>query len=138
MNKKLLDCFEWETREYEERKLIREFVLERLRAELRNKSDENKLKAGNRFYDPAMFVFCQENVPQNERDERFPPSEVKGRGTEKNNLFKIVEGKEFNVYRNSDCEVKMKAGLCEGRVKAVAKGAQRVINPDNIGRAVLN
>ncbi|GFV02980.1 uncharacterized protein TNCV_2744431 [Trichonephila clavipes] len=27
----------------------------------------------------------------------------------------------------------MKAGLCEGRVKAVAKGAQRVINPDNIG-----
>ncbi|GFS87582.1 hypothetical protein TNCV_2941771 [Trichonephila clavipes] len=64
------------------------------------------------------------------------PSE--GRGTEKNNLFKIVEGKEFNVYRNSDCEVKMKAGLCEGRVKAVAMGAQRVINPDNIGGALLN
>ncbi|GFW01477.1 hypothetical protein TNCV_4037801 [Trichonephila clavipes] len=68
----------------------------------------------------------------------FPPLEVKGRGTEKNNLFKIVEGKEFNVYRNSDCEVKMKAGLCEGRVKAVAKGAQRVINRDNIGEALLN
>ncbi|GFW80430.1 uncharacterized protein TNCV_2945621 [Trichonephila clavipes] len=58
-------------------------------------------------------------------DESFPPSEVSGRGTEKNNLFKIVEGKEFNVYRNSDCEVKVKAGLCEGRVKAVAMGAQR-------------
>ncbi|GFW06716.1 hypothetical protein TNCV_3288171 [Trichonephila clavipes] len=69
-------------------------------------------------------------VTPSERDERLPPSG--GRGTEKNNLFKIVEGKEFNVYRNSDCEVKMKAGLCEGRVKAVAKGAQRVINPDNI------
>ncbi|GFW68145.1 uncharacterized protein TNCV_1880271 [Trichonephila clavipes] len=63
----------------------------------------------------------------------FPPSEVKGRGIEKNDLFKIAEGKELNVYRNSDCEVKIKAGLCEGRVKAVAKGAQRVINPDNIG-----
>ncbi|GFY07505.1 uncharacterized protein TNCV_1822651 [Trichonephila clavipes] len=37
-----------------------------------------------------------------------------------------MEGKEFNVYRNSDCEVKVKAGLCEGRVKAVAMDAQRV------------
>ncbi|GFT40856.1 uncharacterized protein TNCV_4619921 [Trichonephila clavipes] len=52
-------------------------------------------------------------------DERFPPSEV--------------EGKEVNVYRNSNCEVKMKAGLYEGRVRTVAMGAQRVINPDNIG-----
>ncbi|GFW86223.1 hypothetical protein TNCV_4779351 [Trichonephila clavipes] len=65
-----------------------------------------------------------------------PPSEV--RGTEKNNLFKIVEGKEFNVYRSSDCEVKMKVGVCEGRVRTVAMGAQRVINPDNIGVALLN
>ncbi|GFT84860.1 hypothetical protein TNCV_1848831, partial [Trichonephila clavipes] len=49
-----------------------------------------------------------------------------------------VGGKEFNVNRSSDCDVKMKAGLCEGRVKAVAKGAQRVINPDNIVVALLN
>ncbi|GFV77117.1 hypothetical protein TNCV_1771291 [Trichonephila clavipes] len=68
----------------------------------------------------------------------FPPSEIRGRGTEKNNLFKIVEGKEFNVYRNSDCEVKMKVGVCEGRVRTVAMGAQRVINPDNIGVALFN
>ncbi|GFT95875.1 uncharacterized protein TNCV_312161 [Trichonephila clavipes] len=27
----------------------------------------------------------------------------------------------------------MKVGVCEGRVEAVAMGAQRVINPDNIG-----
>ncbi|GFW60323.1 hypothetical protein TNCV_1844031 [Trichonephila clavipes] len=44
---------ERETREYEERKLIREFELERLRAELRNKLNENKLKAGNRINDLA-------------------------------------------------------------------------------------
>ncbi|GFT80167.1 uncharacterized protein TNCV_2241411 [Trichonephila clavipes] len=44
-----------------------------------------------------------------------------------------VRGKEFNVYRNSNCEVKMKSGLCEGRVKTVAMGEQRVINPNNIG-----
>ncbi|GFX13782.1 hypothetical protein TNCV_1718901 [Trichonephila clavipes] len=44
---------ERETREYEERKIIREFELERLRAELRNKLDENKLKAGNRINDLA-------------------------------------------------------------------------------------
>ncbi|GFT58271.1 hypothetical protein TNCV_2117991 [Trichonephila clavipes] len=68
----------------------------------------------------------------------FPPSEVRGRGTEKNNICKIEEGKEFNVYRSSDCEVKVKAGFCEGRVDAVAMGAQRVINPDNIGVPLLN
>ncbi|GFS93328.1 uncharacterized protein TNCV_2697831 [Trichonephila clavipes] len=63
----------------------------------------------------------------------FPPSEVRGRGTVKNNIFKVEEGKEINVYRSSDCEVKMKVGVCEGRVRTVAMGAQRVINPDNIG-----
>ncbi|GFX88747.1 uncharacterized protein TNCV_1557921 [Trichonephila clavipes] len=62
-----------------------------------------------------------------------PLSEISGRGTEQNNLFKIVEGKEFNVYRNSNCEVKIKAGLCEGRVRTVAMGAQRVINPHKSG-----
>ncbi|GFV17099.1 hypothetical protein TNCV_3632631 [Trichonephila clavipes] len=166
---------ERETKEYEERKLISEFELERLRAELRNKLDENKLKAGNRINDLANVCilsgkctaevsepvnkcrplinrvvnksvenatscdFEKENCdPPMRGTNVFPPSEVKGRGTKKNNLFKIVEGKEFNVYRNCDCEVKMKAGLCEGRVKAVAKGAQRVINPDNIGVALLN
>ncbi|GFW51178.1 uncharacterized protein TNCV_3594601 [Trichonephila clavipes] len=46
-----------------------------------------------------------------------------------------VGGKEFNVNRSSDCEVKMKVGLCEGRVRTVAMGAQRVINPDNIGKS---
>ncbi|GFW44350.1 uncharacterized protein TNCV_1747791 [Trichonephila clavipes] len=61
-------------------------------------------------------------------------SEVKGRGTEKNNIFKFVEGKEINVNRSSDCDVKMKVGVCEGRVKTVAMGAQWVINPDNIGK----
>ncbi|GFX64366.1 uncharacterized protein TNCV_1413491 [Trichonephila clavipes] len=150
---------ERETREYEERKLIREFKLQRPRAQLSNKLNENKLKAGNRINDLANVCIlsgkrtAEVNEPVNkcrplinrvvnksvenatscdfEKENCDPPSG--GRGTEKNNLFKIVEGKEFNVYRNSDCEVKMKAGLCEGRVKAVAKGAQRVINPDNIG-----
>ncbi|GFX15503.1 hypothetical protein TNCV_3304321 [Trichonephila clavipes] len=42
-----------ETREYEERKLIREFELQRLRAQLSNKLNENKLKAGNRINDLA-------------------------------------------------------------------------------------
>ncbi|GFT56336.1 hypothetical protein TNCV_2331451 [Trichonephila clavipes] len=134
---------ERETREYEERKLIREFELQRLRAQLSNKLNENKLKAGNRINDLANACIlsgkrtAEENCESPVRGTNvFPPSG--GRGTEKNNLFKIVEGKEFNVYRNSDCEVKMKTGLCEGRVKAVAMGAQWVINPDNIGMALLN
>ncbi|GFX55023.1 hypothetical protein TNCV_4356791 [Trichonephila clavipes] len=71
-------------------------------------------------------------------DESFLQSEVKGRGTEKNNIFKVEEGKEINVYRSSDCEVKMKVGECEGRARTVAMGAQRVINPDKIGGALLN
>ncbi|GFW02211.1 hypothetical protein TNCV_4989241 [Trichonephila clavipes] len=164
---------EREKREYEERKLIREFELQRLRAQLRNKLNENKLKAGNRINDLANVCIlsgkrtAEVSEPVNkcrplinpvvnksvenatscdfEKENCDPPARGTnvcppsgGRGTEKYNLFKIVEGKEFNVYRNSNCEVKMKAGLCEGRVKAVAKGAQRVINPDNIGVALLN
>ncbi|GFX11604.1 hypothetical protein TNCV_5141791 [Trichonephila clavipes] len=142
-----------------------------MRVQLRNKLNENKLKAGNRINDLANVCILSENrttevsEPVNKCRPLFNPvvnksvenatscdfekkncdppvrwtnvsplSEVSGRGTEQNNLFKIVEGKEFNVYRNSNCEVKMKAGLCEGRVRTVAMGAQRVINPDNIGK----
>ncbi|GFW36457.1 hypothetical protein TNCV_1344181 [Trichonephila clavipes] len=149
---------ERETREYEERKLIREFELQRLRAQLSNKLNENKLKAGNRINDLVNGCILSENrttevsEPVNkcrplinpvvnksmenatscdfEKENCEPPVRwtnvshpSEGRGTEKNNLFKIGKGKEFNVYRNSDCEVKMKAGLCEGRVKTVAMGA---------------
>ncbi|GFX52638.1 uncharacterized protein TNCV_4326521 [Trichonephila clavipes] len=159
-----------EIKKFEERRLVKEFELERLRAELRNKLNENELKAWNRINNLANVCTLSENRtgevsepvnkcrpsinpvvyksaenatscdfeneycdPPVRGTNVFPPSEIRGRGTEKNNLFKIVEGKEFNVYRNSDCEVKVKAGLCEGRVKTVAMGAQRVINPDNIG-----
>ncbi|GFW56272.1 hypothetical protein TNCV_1877921 [Trichonephila clavipes] len=164
-----------EIKEFEERRLARERELERLRAQLRNKLNENKLKAGNRINDLANVCIlsgkrtAEVSEPVNkcrplinpvvnksvenatscdfEKENCDPPvrwtnvshpSEVKGRGTEKNNLFKIVEGKEINVNRSSDCDVKMKVGVCEGRVKAVAMGAQRVINPDNIGVALLN
>ncbi|GFY32827.1 uncharacterized protein TNCV_4024511 [Trichonephila clavipes] len=54
-------------------------------------------------------------------------------GTERNNRFKVEKGKEINVYRSWGCEVKGRAGVFEGRVRAVAMGAQRVINPDDIG-----
>ncbi|GFT18865.1 uncharacterized protein TNCV_1672031 [Trichonephila clavipes] len=50
-------------------------------------------------------------------------------------MFKVEEGKELNVYRSSDCEVKV--GVCEGSVKAVAMCAQQVINPDDIGGGSL-
>ncbi|GFV16694.1 uncharacterized protein TNCV_4418811 [Trichonephila clavipes] len=159
-----------EIKEFEERRLARESELERLRVQLRNKLNENKLKSGNRIKDLANVCSLSENrtteVSESvnkcrpvinpvvnksvenatscdfEKKNCDPPvrwtnvshpSEVKRRGTEKNNLFKIVEGKEIKVNRSSDCDVKMKVGVCEGRVKTVAMGAQRVINPDNIG-----
>ncbi|GFT31152.1 hypothetical protein TNCV_3645501 [Trichonephila clavipes] len=162
-----------EIKEFEERRLARERELERLRVQLRNKLNENKLKAGNRINDLANVCIlsgkrtAEVSEPVNEcrplinpvvnksvenatscdfeKENCDPPARGTnvcplsgGSGTEQNNLFKIVEGKEFNVYRNIDCEVKMKAGLCEGRVKAVAMKGQRVINPDNIGEALLN
>ncbi|GFT03622.1 hypothetical protein TNCV_3135871 [Trichonephila clavipes] len=47
-------------------------------------------------------------------DERFHPSEVRWKGNRKRTIYlRSWKGKEFNVYRNSDCEVKMKVGLCE-------------------------
>ncbi|GFY01680.1 hypothetical protein TNCV_2608631 [Trichonephila clavipes] len=42
-----------EIREFEERRLARELELERMRIQLRNKLNENKLKAGNRINDLA-------------------------------------------------------------------------------------
>ncbi|GFT43740.1 hypothetical protein TNCV_53711 [Trichonephila clavipes] len=150
-----------EIREYEERRLARERELERMRVQLRNKLNENKLKAGNRTNDLANVCIlsgkrtaevsepvtkCRplinpvvnksvENATSCDFEKKNcdPPVRWTNVSTPSE-----VEGKEFNVYRNSDCEVKMKAGLCEGRVKAVAKSAQRVINPDNIGVALLN
>ncbi|GFW78079.1 hypothetical protein TNCV_135491 [Trichonephila clavipes] len=152
----------WKIKKFEERRLAREFELKRLRAQLSNKLNENELKAWNRINNLANVCILSENrtgevsEPFNkcrplinlvvnksvenatscdfenencdspsEMDERFPPPSE-------------VRGKEFNMYRNSDCEVKMKVGVCEGRVRTVAMGAQRVINPDNIGVALLN
>ncbi|GFX04569.1 uncharacterized protein TNCV_900971 [Trichonephila clavipes] len=157
-----------EIKEFEERRLARELELQRLRAQLSNKLNENKLKAGNRINDLTNVCIlsgkrtAEVSEPVNEcrplinrvvnksvenatscdfeKENCDPPARGTnvcplsgGRGTEKNNLFKIVEGKEINVNRSSDCDVKMKVGVCEGRVRTVAMGAQRVINPDNIG-----
>ncbi|GFV43712.1 hypothetical protein TNCV_1270851 [Trichonephila clavipes] len=150
-----------EIKEFEERRLARELESERMRVQLRNKLNENKLKAGNRINDLANVCILSENrttevsEPVNKCRPLINPVGNKSVENatscdfEKKNFDppvrctnvshpSEVRGKEFNVYRNSNCEVKMKAGLCEGRVKAVAKGAQRVLNPDNIGKALLN
>ncbi|GFV68617.1 uncharacterized protein TNCV_2274801 [Trichonephila clavipes] len=47
--------------EIEERRLAREFELERLRAQLRNKLNENKLKAGNRINNLANGCYLSGN-----------------------------------------------------------------------------
>ncbi|GFX98746.1 uncharacterized protein TNCV_1503241 [Trichonephila clavipes] len=145
-----------EIKKFEERRLAREFELKSLRAQLSNKLNENKLKAGNRINNLANVCILSENrttegsEPVNKCRPLINPVVNKSVENttscdfEKENCDPPVRwtnvshpseirGKEFNVYRNSNCEVKMKAGLCEGSVKAVAKGAQWVINPDNIG-----
>ncbi|GFY16090.1 hypothetical protein TNCV_3530931 [Trichonephila clavipes] len=150
-----------EIKEFEERRLARELELQRLRAQLSNKLNENKLKAGNRINDLANVCILSGkrtaavSEPVNKCRPLINPVVNKSVENatscdfEKKNCDppvrctnvshpSEVRGKEFNLYRNSNCEVKMKAGLCEGRVKAVAMGAQRVINPDNIGEALLN
>ncbi|GFU30444.1 hypothetical protein TNCV_270881 [Trichonephila clavipes] len=164
-----------EIKNFEERRLAREFELERLRAQLRNKLNENELKAGSRINNLANVCYLSGNRTAKvsepvskcrplinpvvnksvenatscdfENENCDPPvrwmnvsplSEVRMRGTEKNNRYKGEKREKINVCRSSDCEVKMKAGVCEGSVRAVAMGAQRVINPDNIGVALLN
>ncbi|GFW97973.1 hypothetical protein TNCV_2600121 [Trichonephila clavipes] len=150
-----------EIKKFEERKLVREFELQRLRAQLSNKLNENKLKVGNRINDLANVCIlsakrtAEVSEPVNKCRPLINPVVNKSVENatscdfEKKNCDppvrwtnvsypSEVRGKEFNVYINSNCEGKMKAGLCEGRVKAVAMGAQWVINPDNIGVALLN
>ncbi|GFW97012.1 hypothetical protein TNCV_4802251 [Trichonephila clavipes] len=147
--------------EREERKLITEFELQRMRVQLSNKINENKLKAGNGINDLANVCIlsgkrttevselvnkCRPliNPVVNKSVENATSCDFEKKNCDPpvrcTNVFhpSEVRGKEFNEYRNSNCEVKMKARLCEGRVKAVAKGAQWVINPDNIGGALLN
>ncbi|GFV65936.1 hypothetical protein TNCV_4182271 [Trichonephila clavipes] len=150
-----------EIKKFEERKLIRELELERMRVQLRNKLNGNKLKAGNMINNLSNVCILTENrttevsEPFNKCRPLINP--VVNKSVENTTFWDFekkncdppeswtnvshhseVRWKEFNVYRNSNCEVKMKAGLCEGRVKAVEKGAQWVINPDNIGVALLN
>ncbi|GFX86806.1 hypothetical protein TNCV_3750791 [Trichonephila clavipes] len=147
-----------EIKEYEERRLARERELERLRIQLRNKLNENKLKAGNRINDLANVCILSGN-----RTTEVSESVNKCRPVNNPVVSKSVENatscdfekkncdppvrctnvshpsevgrKEFNVNRSSDCDVEMKVGVCEGRVKTVAMGAQRVIIPDNIVEA---
>ncbi|GFV68550.1 uncharacterized protein TNCV_3130051 [Trichonephila clavipes] len=132
-------------REFEERRQIREFELERMRIQLRNKLNEKKLKAENRINDLANVCIlsgkrtAEVSEPVNKCRPLINPvvnksvENATSRDFEKENCDPPVRGKEFNVNRSSDCDVKMKVGVCEGRVRTVAMGAQRVINLDNIG-----
>ncbi|GFV86529.1 hypothetical protein TNCV_2157201 [Trichonephila clavipes] len=145
-----------EIKEFEERRLARERELERLRVQLRNKLNENKLKAGNRINDLANVCIlsgkrtAEVSEPVNKCRPLINPVVNKSVENatscdfEKKNCDPPVRctnvshpsevgRKEFNMNRSSDCDVEMKVGVCEGRVKTVAMGAQRVINPDNIG-----
>ncbi|GFV16959.1 uncharacterized protein TNCV_4962211, partial [Trichonephila clavipes] len=133
-----------------------EFELEKLRIRLRNKLNENKLKAGNRINDLANVCIlsgkrtAEVSEPVNKCRPLNNPVVNKSVENatscdfEKKNCDPPVRctnvshpsevgRKEFNVNRSSDCDVEMKVGVCEGRVKTVAMGAQRVINLDNIG-----
>ncbi|GFU81160.1 uncharacterized protein TNCV_1118121 [Trichonephila clavipes] len=133
-----------EIKKFEERRLAREFELERLRAQLRNKLNENELKTGNRINNLANVCYLSENrtakvsEPVSKCRLLINPVVNKSVGNATSCDFEIEncdprveEGKELHVYRSSDCEVKVR--VYEGRVRAVAMGAQRVINPDNIG-----
>ncbi|GFS84449.1 uncharacterized protein TNCV_4606351 [Trichonephila clavipes] len=123
----------------------REFELEKLRIRLRNKLNENKLKAVNRINELANVCIlsgkhtAEVSEPVNKYRPLINPvvnksvENATSRGFEKENCDPPVRGKEFKVNRSSDCDVKMKVGVCEGRVRTVAMGAQRVINPVNIG-----
>ncbi|GFU44597.1 uncharacterized protein TNCV_1506991 [Trichonephila clavipes] len=145
-----------EIKEYEERRLARERELEKLRIQLRNKLKENKLKAGNRINDLANVCILSgkhtAEVSESVNKCRPVNNPVVNKSVENATSYDFekencdppvrctnvshpseVGRKEFNVNRSSDCDVKMKVGVCEGRVRAVAMGAQRVINPVNTG-----
>ncbi|GFV26821.1 uncharacterized protein TNCV_1732091 [Trichonephila clavipes] len=70
---------------------------------------------------PASDEVCPPLVAIDNEDVLSPVPEI------------LWKGKKSTLNRSSDCDVKMKVGVCEGRVRTVAMGAQRVINPDNIG-----
>ncbi|GFS90639.1 uncharacterized protein TNCV_4098271 [Trichonephila clavipes] len=112
---------------------IREFELERMRIQLRNKLNENKLKAGNRINDLANVC-----ILSGKRTAEVSEPVNKCRPLNNPVVNKSVENATSCDFEKKncdprDCDVEMKVGVCEGRVKTVAMGAQRVINLDNIG-----
>ncbi|GFV21215.1 uncharacterized protein TNCV_4268481 [Trichonephila clavipes] len=124
-----------EIKKFEVRRLAREFELERLRAQLSNKLNEYELKAWNKINNLANVSILSEN-----RTRAVSEPVNKCRPLINPVVNKSVENATSCGFENencdpqsSDCEVKMKVGVCEGRVRAVVLGAQRVINPDNIG-----
>ncbi|GFT41508.1 uncharacterized protein TNCV_3942681 [Trichonephila clavipes] len=128
-----------------------------MRIQLRNKLKENKLKAGNRINDLAnVCILSGKRTAEVSEPALINPgpliNPVVNKSVEnatscdfeKKNCDPPVRctnvshpsevgRKEFNVNRSSDCDVEMKVGVCEGRIKTGAMGAQRVINLDNIG-----
>ncbi|GFU17580.1 uncharacterized protein TNCV_3989041 [Trichonephila clavipes] len=135
-----------EIKEFEERRLAREFELKSLRAQLSNKLNENELKAWNRINNLAnVYLSGNRTTEVSEPINKCRPliNPVVNNSVENATSCDfenencdpppVEEGEEINVYRSSDCEVKIKVRVCEGRVRTVAMGAQRVINPDIIG-----
>ncbi|GFS65936.1 uncharacterized protein TNCV_2509871 [Trichonephila clavipes] len=134
-----------EIKEYEERRQARELKERQEVRELKERQEARELKAGNRINELANVCIlsgkhtAEVSEPVNKCRPLINPvvnksvENATSRGFEKENCDPPVRGKEFNVNRSSDCDVKMKVGICEGRVRTVAMGAQRVINPVNIG-----
>ncbi|GFX01414.1 hypothetical protein TNCV_1863881 [Trichonephila clavipes] len=82
--------------------------------------------------DATSCDFEQENCePPVRYTNAFPLSEVKEMVTEKNKRYKIEEG--IKVYRISDYERKVGSIAGGESVRAVAVGAQRVMNSGDIG-----
>ncbi|GFX08216.1 hypothetical protein TNCV_3267071 [Trichonephila clavipes] len=129
---------------------MRELELERLRAKLRNKLKEQELSmnAGDKRNNHASVCYLSGNRTA---EFRAPVSkcrplinQVVNKSVEddttcdfeKENcdpLSKIEDGKGIKVYRISDCERKVRSIAGGENVRAVALGAQRVMNSGDIG-----
>ncbi|GFU15521.1 hypothetical protein TNCV_2298901 [Trichonephila clavipes] len=120
-----------ENKKFEERRLAREFELERLRAELRNKLNENELKAGNRINNLATVCILSEN-----RTGEVSEPVNKCRPSINPVVNKSAENATSCDFENENCDPPVRGTNVSPRLKegqSCGDGCTAGNKPDNIG-----
>ncbi|GFT61264.1 uncharacterized protein TNCV_927001 [Trichonephila clavipes] len=111
-----------EIRNFEERRLAKEFELERVRAQLRNKLNENELKAGNRINNLANVCYLSEN----RTEEVNEPFRDKGVANPEGLICENICEEKYTIGTLMGCEKQLTLDRESFRNHTTAKMAEQL------------